>query len=188
MDFASVLKLRRSVRRFALKKVSMNEIGEMCYAAFLAPSAGNIPTLNFIIVEEKPKIKLLANAAQQPFIAQAPFVIVVYSRVEPVKRSYGKKGEIYARQQAGAAIQNMLLTAANLDLGACWVGWFDEDIVKRVINLPAWAQVEALIPVGHPNEKPIPRKKADMKLFVRFNDYGYFDSHKLKPVMKKVFI
>ena len=187
MEFINALKLRRSTRKFALKGVSMNEISEICQAAMLAPMSGNISTIYFIIVSKKETIKLLASAAQQPFLVQAPYVIVVYSDPRHTVRSYGKKGDIYVRQQAGAAIENMLLRAADLELGACWVGWFDEDMAKRAVFLPAWAQVEALIPVGHPNEEPIPKRKKDLKLVTRFDQRGYFDSHKLKKPVKKVF-
>lgn len=187
MELSHVLKLRRSIRKFALKGVSMQEIGEICQAAMLAPAAGNIPTIHFIIVSKKETIKLLASACQQPFLVQAPYVIVVYSDPRHVVRSYGKKRATYTRQQAGAAIENMLLRATDLELGACWVGWFDEDMVKRAVFIPVWGQVEALIPVGHPNEDPIPRKKKDLKLVTRFEQYGYFDSHEIKKPIKKVF-
>ena len=188
MDYIDTLKLRRSVRKFALKSVSFQDVSEICLAGTYAPMAGNIFPLKFIIISDKEKIQLLANAAQQPFIAQAPYVIVVYSKTSQVVRSYGKKGEVFARQQAGAAIENMLLRATDLELGSCWIGWFDENIVKRVLFLPDWAQVEALLPVGFPLEKPIPKKKMDLKLITKFDNYGDMrDQRKFKSRRKNVF-
>jgi nitroreductase len=188
MDYVDVLKLRRSVRKFALKSVSFQDVSEICLAGTHGPMAGNIFTLKFIIVSDKEKIKLLANAAQQPFIAQAPYIIVVYSKTDQVVRSYGKRGEIFARQQAGAAIENMLLRAVDLELSTCWIGWFDENIIKRVLFLPDWAQVEALLPIGYSLEKPIPKKKMDLKLITRFDSYGdMLDDRKTKSRKKNVF-
>lgn len=188
MEYVDVLKLRRSVRKYALKGVSFQDISEICLAGTYAPMGGNIFTLKFIIVSDKETIQLLANAAQQPFIAQAPYIIVVYSKTSQVVRSYGKKGEIYSRQQAGAAIENMLLRATDLDLASCWVGWFDENIVKRILFLPDWAQVEALLPIGHAQEKPIPKKKMDLKLITRFDNAGNMrDERKTKAKRKNVF-
>jgi nitroreductase len=188
MDYVDTLKLRRSVKKFALKSVSFQDVSEICLAGTYAPMAGNIFTVKFIIVSDKEKIQLLANAAQQPFIAQAPYVVVVYSKTAQVVRSYGKKGEIYARQQAGAVIENMLLRATDLDLSSCWIGWFDENIVKRVLFLPEWAQVEALLPIGYPLEKPIPKKKMELKLITKFDHYGsLLDERKFKSKRKNVF-
>ncbi len=188
MDYIDVLKLRRSVKKFALKSVSFQDVAEICLAGTYAPMAGNIFTLKFIIVSDKEKIKLLANASQQPFIAQAPYVIVVYSKTAQVVRSYGKRGEVYVRQQAGAAIENMLLRAVDLELSSCWIGWFDENIVKRILFLPDWAQVEALLPIGYGQEKPIPKKKMDLKLITKFDHYGdTSDDRQIKSRRKNVF-
>jgi nitroreductase len=47
----------------------------------------------------------------------------------------------------------MLLSMQNLGLAGCWVGAFDEMAVKRILNIPAHIQVEALIPIGYELEK-----------------------------------
>lgn len=181
MDFNEVLKQRRSVRHYALKKVSFEKVSEVCEALTYSPMSGNIFSLKIILVSKKNIIKLLANAAQQPFIAEAEYVIVVYSKKDHTIRSYGKIGEKFIRQQAGAAIENMLLKATDLGLGSCWIGWFDEDAVKRIVLLPDWAQVEALIPIGHPLEKPNMRKKPDLKLITYFEK---FKQEEKKPPRK----
>jgi nitroreductase len=171
MELNDVLKQRRSIRHFALKKVPFQKVSEICQAATYSPMAGNIFSVKFIIVSKKDKINLLANAAQQPFIAEADYVVVVYSKKDHTIRSYGKRGETYVRQQAGAAIENMLLKAVDIGLASCWIGWFDEDAVKRIVFLPDWAQVEALIPIGYALQKPIVKKKPDLKLITYFERY-----------------
>jgi len=168
MDLINVLKLRRSVRHYSIKKVAFADISEICEAGMHAPMAGNIFTVKFIIVSEKEKIKLLAEACQQPFLTQAPYVIIVYSKLDQIELSYGERGKIYSRQQAGAAIENMLLRATELGLGSCWVGWFDENIVKRICNIPAKFKVEALLPIGKPIEKPFPKKKPELNMVTSF--------------------
>jgi nitroreductase len=171
MEFEKLLKMRRSVRKYGLRKVTFQQVGEICNAATFSPMAGNIYSVRFIVVSTKKKIKALAGAAEQPFIAQAPFVVVVYSDPLLVKKSYGSRATMYVRQQAGAAIENMLLRAADIGLGSCWIGWFDEEIVKRIVRLPDNVQVEALLPIGHPLEKHVVKKKPDLKLITYFEDF-----------------
>lgn len=183
MDLLNVLKLRRSVRHYSLKKVSFGSVSEICEAGMHAPMAGNIFTIKFIIVSEKDKIKLLADASQQPFIAQVPYVIVVYSKLDQIERSYGERGKIFARQQAGAVIENMLLRATDLDLGSCWIGWFDENMVKRILHIPESMQVEAILPIGHPLEKPFPKKKPELNMVASFEVHN----QDVKKVKKKAF-
>ena len=168
MELNEVLKQRRSVRRYSLRKVSLQKVSEICEAALYSPMSGNIFTVRLILVSDKKKIKLLANAAQQPFIAEAEYVIVVYSKKEHAVRSYGKVAETFIRQQAGAAIENMILKTVDLGLSTCWIGWLNEDAVKRIVFLPDWAQVEALLPIGYPLEKPSVKKKPDLKMITYF--------------------
>jgi nitroreductase len=182
MELNEVLKQRRSIRHYALRKVSLQKVSEICEAALYTPMAGNIYTVRIILVSDKKKIKLLANASQQPFIAEAEYIIAVYSKKDHAIRSYGKRAEDYVRQQAGAAIENMILKTVDMGLGTCWVGWFDEDAVKRILFLPDWAQVEALLPVGYPLEKPIVRKKPDLKLITYFERFKQEEKKKPRNV------
>ncbi len=182
MELNEVLKQRRSVRHYSLRKVSLQKVSEICEAALFTPMAGNIFTVKLILVSDKKKIKLLANASQQPFIAEAEYVIAVYSKKEHAIRSYGKRAEDYVRQQAGAAIENMLLKTVDIGLSSCWVGWFDEDAVKRILFLPDWAQVEALLPIGYPLGRPEVRKKPDLKLITYFERFKQEETKKPRNV------
>jgi len=180
MDYDNVLKERRCTRVFSTKKVSFDKIIEICESARMAPMAGNIYTLKLVLVSEKAKKQELAEAALgQEFIADANHVLVVCSDTSELKRSYGSRAEIYARQQAGAAIENMFLKAVDLGLGTCWIGAFDENAVKRIINAPDTVQIEAMLPVSYaasPGKEA--KKKPDLKMILHFEKWG-------QKVMKK---
>ncbi|MCL6500579.1 MAG: nitroreductase family protein [Candidatus Pacearchaeota archaeon] len=183
MEFDDVLKKRCSIRKYSTKKVSFSDIIKVCEASRYAPMAGNIHTLVLVIVsDKKKKIELGEAAVGQSFIADAPYIIVVCSNLGLVKRSYGTRGEIYARQQAGAAIENMLLKVIDLGLASCWIGAFDENLVKRILGIPDHdIQVEALLPIGNPTGKNEPRKKMDLKLFTYYEKWGQRTE---KPIIK----
>jgi nitroreductase len=57
------------------------------------------------------------------------------------------------------AIEHIVLEAVELGLGSCWVRLFDEKTVKQILDLPSHIIVVALLPLGVPDEKPLPRPR-----------------------------
>lgn len=181
MAFDDLLKKRASIRRYSTKSVSFNDIAKICEAARYAPMAGNIYTVRLIIVSEKEKKEKLAEAALgQEFIADAPYVIVVCSDLSNLSVAYGERAEIYARQQAGAAIENMLLKTTELGLATCWIGAFDDNAVKRILDIPEKIQIEALLPIAYPLGKTIQKKKPELAQILYFEKWGQKTAKPLK--------
>jgi len=149
MDLDKAIKARHSVRRFSTKKVNWRDILKALDSARLIPLAGNIPTLKFILVLDDDKIKQLAEACQQDFVAQAQYIVVFCSDIKNIKISYGERGERYSRQQAGASIETFLLKLVDLGLVTCWIGEFVDEQVKRILQIPDNIEVEALFPIGY---------------------------------------
>jgi len=161
MDTFECIMSRRSVRRYDKKDVPNELIGQIIYAGTQAPSAGNIQPWEFVVVkDEKTKKELSTAALRQDFVFEAPVVIVVCVCPEKSGDKYGERGKyLYCIQDTAAAIENMLLTANNLDLGACWVGAFEEEKVKSILNIPEKLRPVALIPLGFPIKYEEPSKK-----------------------------
>jgi nitroreductase len=91
----------------------------------------------------------------QHFIEEAPVVIVACADKERSKQGYGSRGEhLYCIQDTAAAVENMLLAAVAMGLGACWVGAFNEDNVRDALNMPDGLRPVTLIPVGWSAEQP----------------------------------
>jgi nitroreductase len=164
MTEPSVLRRRYSCRRFAATPLSQAEIEKLLEAAIWAPSAGNLQPWRFIVVTSDELKQALARAADQDFVADAPLVIAVCAVPGESARRYGERGRsLYSLQDTAAATQNILLAAAELGLGSCWVGAFEEPGVARALGLPpAWRPV-ALVPVGHPLEGPTPRQRRPLQ-------------------------
>lgn len=156
MELFEAIRHRRSVRAFTEEEVSEHEIKELLEAARLAPSAGNIQPWSFVVVRDHDTKRRLAEAAlNQFFIEKAPVVVIILADLNRSKQRYGSRGaNLYCIQDTAAAIQNMLLAAVALGLGACWVGAFQEDMVSAVIKVPEGFRPVAIVPVGRPAEKP----------------------------------
>jgi len=167
------IKSRRSVRAFTREDVSEEEVEKLIDAARWAPSAGNIQPWEFIVVR-KPQIKrgLSIAALDQTFIEEAPVVIVVCANQIRSGHGYGARGvHLYCLQDTAAAIQNMLLAACALGLATCWVGAFREEEAKKALNLPEGVRPVAIIPVGHPAEKPLARSRRPLSEIIHYETY-----------------
>jgi len=173
LDVFEAIKTRRSIRAFTEEEVSDEEIEKILDAARWAPSAGNIQPWIFVIVRDPKRKRRLSEAAlNQLFIEEAPVVIVVCANQERSGRVYGRRGsDLYCIQDTAAAIQNLLLAAHALGLGACWVGAFNEDAVRHVLNIPDGVRPVAIIPMGRPAVKPRAVFKRSLNEIVRYESF-----------------
>lgn len=174
LDVFEAIKSRRSVRAFTNEDVSEEEVSKLIDAARWAPSAGNIQPWEFIVVRD-PEIKrrLSIAALHQTFIEEAPVVIVVCANQMRSGRGYGSRGvNLYCLQDTAAATQNMLLAACALGLASCWVGAFQEEEARRVLNVPNGVRPVAIISIGHPAEKPLARSRRPLSEIVHHETFG----------------
>ena len=161
--------------------VERDKIGTIIDAGRYAPAAGNIQNWRFVLVKDKNSIKKLADAAFQQFwIATAPVVVVVCAEIEKLEQYYGIRGEkLYSIQNCAAAMENMLLMATDLGLGACWVSAFDETMVRRVLHIPENVRPQAILPIGYPDEEvpePPNYTAEDVTFFEKYgNKVAFFD-------------
>lgn len=173
MDVLETIRLRSSIRSFTDADVSDDSVKKLIDAARRAPSAGNIQPWEFVIVRN-PEIKrrLAAGALDQSFIEEAPVVIVVCADQKASSRGYGSRGaNLYCIQDTAAAIENMLLTACALGLGACWVGAFHEEEVRSALRVPESIRPVAIVPVGYPAEKPRSRYKRPLEEIIHYETF-----------------
>ena len=152
METFDCIKTRKSVRKYDKKDVPNGIIGQIIFAGTQAPSAGNIQPWEFVVVkDEKIKKELSIAALRQNHVFKAPVVIVVSADSEKSGDKYGERGKkLYSIQDTAAAIENMLLVAHDLGLGACWVGAFEEEKVKSILNMPDRLRPVALLTIGYP--------------------------------------
>jgi len=170
---------RRSVRSFTDRKLSLEEISQLCWAAQgmtkkatgfrTAPSAGATYPLELYVFSADgvfrydPRAHSLAERQAkdrrgelcraclgQVFVAEAPLVLVFTAEYERTSRRYGRRAERYVHMEAGHAAQNVHLQAVALGLGSVPVGAFRDSEVAKTLALGRAATPLYLIPVGEP--------------------------------------
>ena len=187
-DLFSIIKDRRSIRKYQNKPVPQALIEEVLVAAGWAPSAHNAQPWRFIILTEDTAKKELAEAMAEAWaadmakdgvkieeevrkvrverFASAPVLILACSTMEGMNKQPDLERQMVERdlamQSLGAAMQNLLLTACAKGLGACWfcAPGFCKATVRAVLKIPENVEPQALIAMGYPAEKPSapPRK------------------------------
>jgi len=143
MDVFEAIQKRRSVRKYLDKEVPMELILKVLEAGRLAPSAHNSQPWHYIIVTDPEKRKKIAESGKWAgFLKNTPVVIVGCGNPEASPNWYVVDVAI--------SMQNMVLEATELGLGTCWVGSFDEKVVKDLLEIPEKYKVVALLALGYP--------------------------------------
>jgi nitroreductase len=174
METLKAINERRSIRKFKSIDIEENIIEILFNAAQMAPSAGNMQGRDYIIVTD-PEIKnqLIKAAYDQKFIGQAPIVIIFIANIERSSNIYGERGLLYAIQDATASVNNLMLAAHDLGLATCWVGAFDEDVVKNILKIPIELELKpvAIIPIGYPDEFPIMPHRMSLDILLHWEKW-----------------
>ncbi len=156
MDFLDLARSRRSIRAFRPDPIPEELLETILEAARWAPSAGNVQAWRVKVVTE-PSEKEKLRRRPDDFLPTAPVILIFCADATTSAVRYGNRGAtLYAIQDATLACCHALLAAADLGLGSCWIGAFDEAHVVRALRLPKGLRPVALLPLGWPAEAPGP--------------------------------
>lgn len=183
MDIDEVVRERRSCKEYHEKDVPYSLIAEILEAGTYAPSAGNRQNWIFIVVkDEKKRYDLSVASLNQNWMNHAPVHIVICDDKQKVLELYPDRGELYSIQNCTLAAANMMLKAHALGLGTCWVGAFDVDHVKRILNISGAIIPEMILTLGYPLhlDKQIERDPVD--IVTHFEEYGKREAPKESSV------
>ena len=172
MQLKEAITNRKSVRRFLDKKPDWRKILKALDYARFAPIAGGQFVLKFIVVNDKSKIEKIGDACQQDFVSQSHCVVVVVSEDEKLKRFFDERGERYARQQAGAAVENFILGLQEQGLSTTWVGHFVDEQIRSILKIPDNVFIDAIFPIGLETKVKTKEKlKADLDKIIYFDKW-----------------
>ena len=143
--------------------VSREDVLKCLEAARMAPSACNSQPWKFIVVDDKEKLMEMADAAEglgmNKFTRGVPVMVAVVLEKMNATARLGSllKHKDYSMLDLGMAVEHFCLQAADLGLGACIMGWFDEKRIARLLGVPRRKRIPLIISLGYP-ENPTRRK------------------------------
>jgi len=148
---------RRSIRAYRAELVSDEIVASLLAAAMAAPSAGAKDPWRFVVVRDRERLAEIAAALPNgKMLAKAAVGIAVCGDLDA---AHGGEPS-YLLQDSAAAIENLLLAAHALGLGACWLGVHPRkpriEALTRILHLPDKVLPVSCIAVGWPaEEKPL---------------------------------
>lgn len=179
-EVLEVIRLRRSVRKFSEEKLPREVLEAVIQAGRQAPCGGNNRTTHFLVIEDEAVRERLRQLAAQEFgkmeadentykslknaITKAKKGGYVYDYHAPVLIvTANRKGYGNAMADCACALENMMLAAASLDVGSCWINqlhWLDENPAVRAelerLGLSPDETVCGAVALGYP-ETQTPR-------------------------------
>ena len=181
MSLSKLIHSRQSVRRYAETPVEPEKLSQCLEAARLAPSASNSQPWSFIVVDQEPLRTEVAKASFSDiklinkFTLQAPvMVVIVMEKAKLLTRlAMMVKKKEWPLIDIGIAAEHFCLQAAELGLGTCMIGWFEEDKIKKLLQIPSDKSIGLLISLGYAVEGYPQRTKIrkTMEEMVRYNKY-----------------
>ena len=177
MSLEKAIAARRSRRDFLPKALTLEQIGQLAWAAQgqdagsryrTAPSAGATYPLEVFVVtteglfhylcakhalekltDQDLRAALASAAWGQGFVEAAPLTLVFAAQFGRTTTRYGQRGVRYVYMEAGHAAQNVHLQAESLGLGSVAVGAFDDASVSKVLSLPDYLEPIYMVVVGY---------------------------------------
>ena len=160
MDFHELINHRQSVRKYTDKPVEREKIEMISEAVHLSPSACNSQPWRLIFVDEPELKNEVAKAtfsktiAFNKFAVEAPVIAVfVIEKAKLIAQIGGSlKNQEYPQYDIGIAAAHFCLQAAELGLGTCMIGWFDEKRIQQLLKIPEKRKIGLVITLGYAPE------------------------------------
>ena len=165
MSFKELVNERQSARKYKTEAVPAEAIASCIEAARIAPSACNAQPWKFIIVDDEALRRQVGEAAvnmgMNNFCLHVPCIVAVVLEKPNVLSAVGSvlKDKEYTLMDVGIAAEHFCLQAAELGLGTCMIGWFDEKKVQALLGIPKNKRVPLLITLGYADDAPRAKKR-----------------------------
>ena len=176
MKFEELINKRQSDRKYTGQHVNRELIVKCLEAARLAPSACNSQPWKFVVVDDPDLLSSMADAAagmgMNKWVKQAPVIIAVTLEKMNFTARIGSviKDKEYSLLDVGIAVEHFCLQAAELGLGTCIMGWFDEKKVKKLLGISN-KRIPLLISLGYPGGETRKKARKSIEEMSSWNSY-----------------
>ena len=160
----TVIKSRRSIRKFKETPVPEEVVRDALECASLAPTAKNEQPWLFGTVKSRESLKKIADLTDHgKFIADCRLCFAVFA----------KKGATYYLEDCSAATAQLILGLWAHGVGSCWVAGDKKayaESVRKLLGVPDSYTLVSLVPAGYPSDVPtvIKRDKKEITFSEQF--------------------
>ncbi len=147
MDFEDVIRNRKAIRKFSSKEIEKEKLDKILKAGRIEPTAKNIQPIKIYVVSSKEGIEKLDKASHGRY--GAPTVLVVCGNID---EAFMKGMHSTYEIDSCITATHMMLEATNQGLGSIWIEMFDEEVLRKELNIPTNLIPVCLIPIGYRDE------------------------------------
>jgi nitroreductase len=167
MEYSDLIAARYSVRAYRPDPVEDEKLQAVLEAARLAPTAANRQPFQLVVMHTAGRADEISKIYRRPWFVQAPLVIAVCAISS---QAWVRESDRFNARLIDAAIvaDHLILAAANLGLGTCWVAAFNVEAARSVLRLPDEAEPVIFTPLGYPADLPGPKTRKPLSELVRY--------------------
>jgi len=167
VEFSELIEKRYSVRAYRPLPVEEEKLQQVLEAARLAPTAANRQPFQLIVIHTEGREEELKRIYKPDWFVQPPLVICACG-VPGRGWTRRQDGKSYCDVDVAIAMDHLILAAADLGLGTCWIGAFDPVAAREVLDLPDDVEPIAFTPLGYPADEPGPKRRKQLSELVRY--------------------
>ena len=160
------------MRAYRDTEITKVQIETLLKAGAAAPNACNFQSWYFYAITDRSLIRSLnGDVARIPWAENIPLAIVVCIREEVSSRlsdRFGERGRIFTEHDAAGAINHILLKAADMGLGGCWIGPYNEALLREKVGIAPNHRPTAILTIGLPDGEVTKRPREDLSGFVSY--------------------
>jgi nitroreductase len=170
MEYSELIAARYSVRAYRPDPVEDEKLQIVLDAARLAPTAANRQPIQLIVMHTAGREEEIGKIYRRPWFVQAPLVIGICAISS---LAWVRESDRFNARLIDAAIvaDHLILAAANLGLGTCWVAAFNVEAARSVLKLPEEAEPVIFTPLGYPADQPGPKIRKPLSDLVRYEGW-----------------
>lgn len=169
MDFEELVERRYSVRGYKRDAVEEGKLERVLDACRLAPTAANRQPFQIIVVQTSGKEEELGRIYGRAWFVEAPLIICICGVLG--EAWVHRNGKNYCDIDVSIVMDHLILAAANVGLGTCWIGAFDPQAARELLLLPEGVEPIAFTPLGYPADQPRPKKRKSLAELVRYEHW-----------------
>mgnify|MGYP003295242280 FL=1 len=175
-NFAELARIRQSDRKYKDQAVEKEKIIQCLETARISPSANNSQPWKFVVVDDFEKKEQIAECSiglgMNKFTHQCPVIVAVVLEKQNFMSTIGGmiKNKDYSLFDVGIAVNQFCLQAADLGLGTCIMGWFDEKKIKKILGVRN-RRIPLLISLGYPDAPTREKVRKPLEVMSSWNEY-----------------
>jgi nitroreductase len=167
MTLSELIRKRYSVRGYKPDPIEEDKLQHVLDAARWAPTAANRQRFQLIVVHTAGREQELRRIYDKDWFVQPPLVICACRY--PMDPARQRKD--YTDVDIGIVVDHLILAAAELGLGTCWIGAFDPTAAREVLGLPGEVEPVVFTPLGYPADLPRPKQRKPLSELVRYEHW-----------------